>query len=156
MASRSSASVQPKSSPEVSSSARSRRKPNWLWRERSTPAQTSSRSRNSRSRVSYGSASSQIRMRVAESGSTPPLSARAVLRHDDADPVALDALDPHRGQRGKERRPVVLEDDAPVEQDDRAAIGLRADEPAVALAEPEGREREPVFGERIVGPLGPA
>src|SRR5438876_3816416 len=95
-------------------------------------------------------------MRFAESGSTPPLSARAVLRHDDADPVALDALDSHRGQRGEERRTVVLEDHPPVEQHNGAAIGLRADEPAVALAQPEGRERELVLAERIVVPLGPA
>src|SRR6266567_1183894 len=89
-------------------------------------------------------------MRLAESGSTPPLSARAVLRHDDADPVTLHPLDAHGGQRREERRAVVLEDHTPVEEHNCAAVGLRPDEPAVPLPEAQRRERELVLAERII------
>src|SRR5207237_10031833 len=75
----------------------------------------------------------------------------AMLRDDDADAVARHALHAHGRQRCEERRAVVLEDHAAVEQDHRATIGLGPDQPAVPLPQPQGCERELVLAERILG-----
>src|SRR5438309_10395581 len=58
-------------------------------------------------------------------------------------------------QRVQQDLSVVLGDDASVEEHDGTVVRLRADEPAEALAKPQGRLRQLELDERIVVALGP-
>lgn len=124
-------SEQPKISPLVSNSARSRRKPKRLCRETSSPDTSSSRRtyssrRESRERLSSHASSA----RVERSSTVTPRC------HADGYPVECHMLGPRIGQGAEQDLPVVPGDHAPVEQHDRAVVGLRADQPSEPLPEP--------------------